>query len=107
MVGNEDSRRLVYGFVQAVERYQLSLPCLPIAVPGTGELLPDSRRSDHAPFWDHGYQAIMITDTTNFRSPHYHLPGDKLETLNLQFAAKVCRATGGLILEIARCTGPT
>ena len=106
VVGNEDSRRLVSGFVQAIERYQLSLPCLPVAVPGAGEILPDSRRSDHAPFWDQGYQAIMITDTTNFRSPHYHRPGDTLETLNLSFAAEVCRATGGLILEIARCTGP-
>jgi hypothetical protein len=102
VVGNEDSRRLVSGFVQAIERNQLPLPYLQIAVPGTGELLPDSRRSDHAPFWDEGYQAIMITDTTNFRSPHYHRPTDTLATLNLEFAAKVCRATAGFILEIAR-----
>jgi Zn-dependent M28 family amino/carboxypeptidase len=105
VVGNEASGRLVDGFVRAVDRYRCSLPCLPITVPGTGELLPDSRRSDHAPFWDHGCRAIMITDTTNFRSPHYHRPDDTLATLNLSFAAKVCRATAGLILEIARCTG--
>jgi Zn-dependent M28 family amino/carboxypeptidase len=102
VVGNEDSRRLVRGFVQAIERYQPSLPYLPIAVPGTGELLPDSRRSDHAPFWDEGFKAIMVTDTTNFRSPHYHRPTDTLATLNLEFAAKVCRATAGFILEMAR-----
>ena len=107
VVGNEDSQRLVCGLVQAIECYQLPLPCLPIAVPGTGELLPDSRRSDHAPFWDNGYQAIMITDTTNFRSPHYHQHSDTLETLNLPFAADVCRATGGLILEIANCSSLT
>ena len=106
VVGNENSQQLVDGFVQAIERFQPSLPCLQLTVPGTGELLPDSRRSDHAPFWDEGYRAIMVTDTTNFRSPHYHRPGDRLETLNLPFAAEVCRATGGLILEIARCTGP-
>jgi Peptidase family M28 len=105
VVGNEDSRQLVDGFVRAVDRYRLSLPCLPLTVPGAGELLPDSRRSDHAPFWDHGYRAIMITDTTNFRSPHYHRPGDTLATLNLPFAAEVCRATAGLILEIARSSG--
>jgi hypothetical protein len=106
VVGNEASMRLVDGFVRAVDRHRLSFPCLPLAVPGAGELLPDSRRSDHAPFWDHGYRAIMITDTTNFRSPHYHRPGDTLATLNLPFAAEVCRATAGLILEIARCIGP-
>jgi len=105
VVGNEDSIQLVEGFAQAIERYGIALPYLSMAVPGTGELLPDTRRSDHAPFWDNGYKAIMITDTTNFRSPHYHKPSDTLETLNLAFAAEVCRATGGLIVETARHNG--
>jgi hypothetical protein len=105
VVGNEDSTRLVEGFAQVIERYRFSLPYLSFAVPGNGELLPDTRRSDHAPFWDNGYKAILITDTTNFRSPHYHKPSDTLETLNLAFAAEVCRATGGLIIETARHNG--
>jgi hypothetical protein len=102
VVGNEDSLGLVQGFADAIARYRVPLPCLSLALPGAGELLPDSRRSDHAPFWDNGYKAIMVTDTTNFRNPHYHKPSDTLETLNLHFAAAVCRATGGLIAETAR-----
>jgi len=43
----------------------------------------------------------MVTDTTNFRNPHYHQPTDTLETVNPAFAAEVCRAVGGLILAIA------
>jgi hypothetical protein len=105
LVGNEDSLKLVEGFARAVERYKLPLPYLPITVPGTGELLPDSRRSDHASFWDCGYKAIMVTDTTNFRNPHYHQPSDTLATLNLRFAVEVCRATAGLVTEIARYGG--
>lgn len=105
VVGNERSRDLIEGFVLAVERYQADLPHLALAVPGNGELLPDSRRSDHAPFWDKGFKAIMLTDTTNFRSPHYHQPTDTLTTLNLEFAANVCRATAGLMIEMARLTG--
>jgi hypothetical protein len=31
----------------------------------------------------------MLTDTANFRNPHYHQPTDTLETLNLEFLAKV------------------
>ena len=54
-----------------------------------------------APFCDNGYPAIMVTDTTNFRNPHYHQPTDTLETVNPAFAAEVCRAVGGLILAIA------
>jgi hypothetical protein len=44
----------------------------------------------------------MVTDTTNFRNPHYHKPTDTLETLNLDFAARVCSATARLIMEMAR-----
>jgi Zn-dependent M28 family amino/carboxypeptidase len=102
VVGNEDSLGLVQGFAHAIDRYRVPLSHISLAVPGTGELIPDTRRSDHAPFWDHGYRAIMVTDTTNFRNPHYHKQSDRLETLNLPFAAAVCRATGGLVAETAR-----
>ncbi len=102
VVGNGRSQALVEGFVRSIERQGLVLPVVPLTVPGNGEALPDTRRSDHAPFWDAGYRAIMVTDTTNFRNPHYHLPTDTLETLNLEFAARVCCATAGLIAELAR-----
>jgi hypothetical protein len=29
--------------------------------------------------------AVMIGDTADFRSPHYHEPSDKMETLDLDF----------------------
>jgi len=32
----------------------------------------------------------MVTDTAFFRNPHYHRPMDTLETLDLDFVAKVC-----------------
>jgi Zn-dependent M28 family amino/carboxypeptidase len=102
VVGNEQSKELLDRFTRAVERYRPDLPHIAMAVPGNGELIPDSRRSDHAPFWDEGYRAIMVTDTTNFRSPHYHLPTDTLNTLNLEFAAAVCCATAGVVLEMAQ-----
>jgi hypothetical protein len=101
VVGNEDSASLVQGYVQAVERYQIPLRCLPLVVPSRGEMLPDTRRSDHAPFWDEGYRAIMLTDTANFRNPHYHQASDTLDTLNLAFAANVCRAAAGLVIDMA------
>jgi hypothetical protein len=51
--------------------------------------VPETRLSDHSPFWDAGYPALMITDTSFLRNPHYHLPSDTLETLDLEFLAKV------------------
>jgi Zn-dependent M28 family amino/carboxypeptidase len=102
VVGNEKSMDLVAGFSRAAERYRVDLSIVELVVPWNGELLPDSRRSDHAPFWDEGFRAIMLTDTTNFRSPYYHQPTDTLATLNLEFAANVCRAAAGLITDTAR-----
>lgn len=54
-----------------------------------GKIVPDTRRSDHAAFWDRGYKAIMVTDTANLRNPHYHKPSDRIETLNLDFLTQV------------------
>ncbi|WP_410510621.1 M28 family peptidase [Nodosilinea sp. E11] len=56
-----------------------------------GRAVPDTRRSDHAPFWDLGYPAILITDTANLRNRHYHQPTDTLETLDLAFLTQVCQ----------------
>ena len=101
VVGNQFSAGLVTGYAQAIVQHHLDLPAIPLIVPGNGEILPDTRRSDHAPFWDAGYAAIMLTDTANFRTPHYHKPTDTLETLNLEFCANVCRAVGGLLAGLA------
>lgn len=62
-----------------------------------GQIVPDTRRSDHAPFWDRGYRAIMVTDTANLRNPHYHRNSDCLETLDLNFLFGVCQ---GLIVGL-------
>ena len=86
-------------FAQAVRQHAIPLPVVPFVVPGNGELFVDTRRSDHASFWDQGYQAVMLTDTANFRSPHYHQPSDTLATLNVPFAAEVCRAVVALVVN--------
>jgi Zn-dependent M28 family amino/carboxypeptidase len=104
VIVNEHSTALAESLVSAIARHQVDLPHLVLAVPGNGELLPDSRRSDHAPFWDEGFPAVMLTDTTNFRNPHYHLASDTCATLNFEFAAKVCRAATGALADLARGT---
>ena len=61
-----------------------------LPVPNNGKIVPAVRRSDHAPFWDAGYKAMMITDTSFMRNPHYHKPSDTIETLDLDFLTGVC-----------------
>lgn len=62
--------------------------------PGGERLLPDIMRSDHAPFWRAGLPAMMWTDTAELRNPNYHRDGDRPETLDYGFMARVC----GLLL---------
>lgn len=62
-----------------------------LPVPNNGKIVPATRRSDHAPFWDAGYRAMMVTDTSFLRNPHYHKPSDRVDTLDLDFLTGVCR----------------
>ena len=64
--------------------------CAWLPMVNKGRPLPASRRSDHAPFWDEGYNAMMVTDTADLRNPNYHSAADTLETLDLDFLTKVC-----------------
>ncbi len=72
-------------------------PCEWLTVPFRGEIVPDTRRSDHAPFWDNNYQAIMITDTSNLRNPNYHQPSDTLDTIDLDFLTGVYQGLAAAI----------
>jgi len=74
-------------------------PCQWLPAPNRGLIVPQTRRSDHSPFWDQGYRAMMVTDTAFLRNPHYHKVSDRIETLDLDFLAGVCR---GLITGIRR-----
>ncbi len=70
-----------------------------LPVPNRGLILPLTRSSDHAHFWDQGYPAMMVTDTALLRNPHYHKPSDTIATLDLDFLTGVCR---GLEIGIRR-----
>jgi hypothetical protein len=88
VIGNQNSNRLLDAFRAGMRRVA-ELPVETLSVPDNGLLLPATRLSDHSPFWDEGYAALMITDTSFLRNPHYHFPSDTLETLDLVFLQKV------------------
>lgn len=60
-------------------------PIFTVQVPILGTMTPDLLRSDHVPFWRNGIGAVMVTDTANFRNPHYHHPSDTPDTLDADF----------------------
>jgi Zn-dependent M28 family amino/carboxypeptidase len=101
IVGNEASRPLVAQLEQGAKRYAAGLKTLSLLVPGRGESIPHTRRSDHASFWDAGYPAVMLTDTANFRNPHYHRETDTVDTLNLEFLSNVAATVTATAIQIA------
>ncbi len=95
LIGNLRTLPVLWRLAQAMRK---SVPCEFLPMLARGRIVPDTRRSDHASFWDLGYPAIMVTDTANMRNPYYHQPSDRVETLDPEFLTGVCR---GLIAGLS------
>lgn len=88
-VGNTDSRDLVR---RSVATFRDTTP-----FPSEGAALPDKTTgvgwSDHEPFWNQGYPALMVTDTALFRGTHYHTRNDVRAVVDVE---RLARIEGGL-----------
>ncbi len=100
LIANRRSQGFLTHFVNAMRRVP-DLPIETVVLTANGWMIPESRLSDHSPFWDAGYPALLITDTAFLRNPHYHQPTDTIETLDLPFITRVCQ---GLVEAIAALT---
>jgi hypothetical protein len=96
-VGNMPSWRLCWKFRRGFKR-ATRFPLFSICLP---EVIHDIRRSDNSSFWDQGYPALMLTDTSYLRNPHYHLGGDTPETLDYKSMASLTIGVGGALIPLA------
>ena len=58
--------------------------------------------SDHAPFWDGGYPALLAIEDDPLQNPYYHKTTDTLDKINLDFFTSATRASLGLLAELAQ-----
>jgi Zn-dependent M28 family amino/carboxypeptidase len=91
IVGNMRSTGLTASLKRAFQKNS-NLPVVTLTVPMNGWPLPSVRRSDHASFWDHGFKAVMITDTAFYRNPNYHLASDTMEKLDYNYMAELVKS---------------
>lgn len=98
---NVNSNSIRYHFDSCARVYVPQLRVLSLATPGNGQTTAFLRRSDHAPFWDAGYKALMLTDGAEYRNNRYHTPGDTVGTLNIKFITNVVKATTAAVANIA------
>ena len=102
IVGNKRSEKLLE---RVCLSFKTNIPDLPLeflVVPGNGEKMDEVRLSDHSIFWDEGFAALLVTDTSFLRNPNYHLPSDGMETLNFEFMQKVATGAFYSMVELVR-----
>jgi hypothetical protein len=96
-VGNIGSRKLVRRALNAF-RSAMKIPSQGATVPS---FIPGIGWSDHWAFWQHGYRAIMVTDTALFRYPHYHQVTDTPDKLDYDRFALVVSGMQAVIADLA------
>ncbi|MEW8506424.1 MAG: M28 family peptidase [Candidatus Thiodiazotropha sp.] len=76
----------------------MELPVYSINAP---TLIPGVDFSDHSNFWNHGYPAVMITDTAFYRNHAYHTDGDRAERLNYEKMAQVVYGVFDYVVKLS------
>ena len=66
--------------------------------------LPGVGWSDHWSFWQHGYPALMVTDTAPFRYPWYHTPQDTPDKIDYVRFASVVDGLEAVVTALAGAT---
>jgi Zn-dependent M28 family amino/carboxypeptidase len=87
VVGNFRSFKYVSLFKKGIRRYS-GIDSRSLTAP---EFFGGINLSDNYSFWQHGFRAIMITDTSFFRNRNYHLETDMIDTLHFERMAEVVR----------------
>lgn len=67
----------------------MSATDLPIETANVPRFVPGLDFSDHRSYWDQGFPAVMITDTSFMRNKNYHTSGDVPEVLDYEKMAEV------------------
>jgi hypothetical protein len=83
--------------VQTLMQAHATIDVQRINLPATQSL---AGLSDHRNYWQHGYQAVMINDTSFLRNPHYHQATDTIDTLDFRRMAEVVNGVYGALLAL-------
>ncbi|MEM8668111.1 MAG: M28 family peptidase [Planctomycetota bacterium] len=96
-VGNIPSWKLCWRFRRGFKRGTRRMPLFSICLP---EKIHEIRLSDNSSFWDQGYPALMLTDTSFLRNPHYHQSTDTPDTLDYPRMTEVTLGVAGAMRRL-------
>jgi Zn-dependent M28 family amino/carboxypeptidase len=96
VVGDFKSGRHVHWLARCIQRFGGLKTAALVAPRNFGGI----DRSDQLAFWHHGFKAVMVTDTANFRNPHYHMETDTVDTLDFDMSARVVAGLFGALRHL-------
>ena len=79
------------GMVREWKRAMRGGSDLPVFTINAPRFVPGIDFSDHAAYWDEGFEALMVTDTSFYRNDRYHTERDTWDTLDYARMAKVAQ----------------
>ncbi|MFL6501712.1 MAG: M28 family peptidase [Candidatus Udaeobacter sp.] len=97
-VSNVNSRALLRHVIALFRQYA-KIPSEGASLPA---FIPGVSWSDQWSFWQHGYRALMVTDTAPFRYPYYHSSSDTPDKLDYDRFTLVVSGMEKVIEELAK-----
>ena len=85
--------------VKAAMRGTTPLPVMSLNGP---RWIPGMDFSDHYPYWDQGFTAIMVTDTAFYRNTDYHTTNDTADRLDYARMAQVVQGVHATVTRLAK-----
>lgn len=91
--GQEEIVRRVQEIMQKNAKIDVQSINLPLSVGLAG-------LSDHRSYWQYGYQALMINDSSFLRNPNYHKKTDTIDTLDFQKMTEVVNGVYAAVIQL-------
>lgn len=88
------------GLTRAVKRAMLAATPLPVCSINGPRWIPGLDFSDHHPYWDQGFTAVMVTDTSFYRNQDYHTEKDTADLLDYPRMAQVVEGVHAAVVRL-------
>lgn len=88
------------GLTRSVKRAMRGASPLPVRSINGPRWIPGLDFSDHHPYWDQGFKAVMVTDTSFYRNQDYHTLRDTPDRLDYVRMAQVVQGVHAAVREL-------
>lgn len=95
-----------FGLTRKVKKAMASATDLPVRSLNAPRAVPGIDYSDHHPYWDQGFPAVMVTDTAFNRNHAYHTAQDLPERLDYRRMAAVVRGVYQATVALGQTDSP-